>query len=186
MPITDEQSVQIKEQLLKQVEQLPEEQREQARSYISGMNNEQLEEFLKQQGQGQAAQQGKASPQEGGQCVFCALSEKKMDSLVVFEDKDYLAALEINPFTKGHTILIPKKHIEKAKSLRSKAFTIANRVGRHLIKKLKAESFQVNTAAEMNHAIINIIPTYKDEPLTYQRQKTKPEELKEIYSKSEK
>ena len=186
MPLTDEQAKQIKEQLLPQIKQLPEEQQAQAKQYIEGMNNEQLEEFLKQnqiamQQQGQQPQQAQTtSKAKGTKCVFCSIAKKEMQSFALYEDKDYLAALEINPFSKGHTLLIPKKHIKQTKSLPTKAYNLANRVGKHIVKKLKAESFQVTTSAELGHAIINIIPTYKKQPLTYERTQKKPEELQEL------
>jgi len=190
MSINDEQAKTIKEQLFKQITQLPEDQQEQAKQYIEGMNNEQLEEFLKQN---QIAQEKQQAPTPGGkgegkapkqsQCVFCAIANKEMEALALYEDKDYIAVLEIRPFSKGHAILIPKKHIKKTKSLPSKAFTLANRVGKHIVKKLKAESFQVTTTAEMNHAIINIIPIYKGKPLTYERTETDKNKLQELAMK---
>ena len=138
MSISDQDSANIKKQLLSQIEKLPQEQQEQARAYIESMNNEQLENFLKQNNMIQSS-----SPSKQSECVFCLIANKKVDAFRLYEDKDYLAALEINPFSKGHIILIPKKHIKEAKSLKSKAFTIANKIGRHLIKKLGAENFNV-------------------------------------------
>jgi len=175
MPINDEQAKQIKEQLAKQIEKLPEDQKAQASEYISKMNNEELEQFLKQN---QMTQQGE------GQCIFCAIGEKKVPSTIIYEDKEHLAVFEIKPFTEGHVVLIPKKHIEKTKSLSDKSLAIANKIGIHLVEKLKAESFQITTNAEMGHAIINIIPLYKDQPLTYQRKESKPEDIEKLKTKT--
>jgi len=185
MPITDEQAKTIKEQLIIQVEKLPSLQREQAKSYISSLNNKQLEEFLVQnqmmQKSGEAQQSEKLKKgSKISQCVFCALANKQIGSFAIYEDKDYIAVLEIKPFSNGHTILIPKKHIKETKSLRSRAFTVANKVGKHLAKKLKAESFQLSTTAEIGHAIINIIPSYKSKPITYERSKPSKQELQEL------
>ncbi len=194
MPLTDEQARAIKEQLLKQITQLPQEQQAQATQYIQSMNNQQLEEFLRKNQMMQEQQKAPTSTnktqpkskkltkteKEKQQCVFCALSKKTMPSIALYEDKDHLAILEIKPFSQGHTIVIPKKHIKKTKSLPSKSFTLANMIGKHITKKLKALSFQVTTTAEMNHAIINIIPIYKKQPLTYERHETKQEDLQKI------
>ena len=46
MPLTDEQAKSIKEQLFKQVDNFPEDKKEQVRKYIEDMNNEELEQFL--------------------------------------------------------------------------------------------------------------------------------------------
>ena len=47
MPLTPEQAAEIKKQLLKQVEKLPQENKEEIKKYIEGLNPQQLEEFLK-------------------------------------------------------------------------------------------------------------------------------------------
>lgn len=190
MPINDEQAKTIKEQILKQVEQLPEDRREQIKQYILGLDNAGLEEFLKknQEAQGRSSNDDGSSESEedsspGSSCIMCSISSKKIESMIIYEDKDYLAALEINPYSKGHTILIPKKHLEEAKLLPSKIFTIAKKIGNYLIKKLEAESFQINTSEDLKHAIVNIIPIYKGEKINFQRKPAKKEELQELKQK---
>lgn len=188
MPITDEQAKFIKEQILKQIENLPADKRDQIKDYILSMNNEQLEEFLKQnnaQIRSDDTNQPEQSPQyqdskKSTECIMCLLSNKQVESMAIYEDKDYLAALEINPFSKGHIILIPKKHIKDSKSIKSKAFTIANRIGRHLVKKLKAEDFQITTSDDLKHAIINIIPRYKGEKPGFERKPITKQQLNDL------
>lgn len=43
-------------------------------------------------------------------CVFCAVIAGDAPAVRVFEDDDYLAFLDIRPFTRGHTLVIPKQH----------------------------------------------------------------------------
>lgn len=43
-------------------------------------------------------------------CIFCKIVAKEIPSHVVYEDKDFLAFLDINPQSPGHTQVIPKKH----------------------------------------------------------------------------
>jgi histidine triad (HIT) family protein len=56
------------------------------------------------------------SPCPGGQyrdvmsCVFCAIVAGDAPAIRVYEDADYLAILDIRPFTRGHTLVIPKRH----------------------------------------------------------------------------
>jgi histidine triad (HIT) family protein len=190
MPINDEQAKSIKEQILKQIEQLPEDKREQARQYITNMSNEQLEEFIKnnsraQQEEDQSNTEGEAEdePRKSKECIMCMLSNKKIESKIIYEDKDYLAALEIKPYAEGQTILISKKHIKESKELPTKAFTLAKKIGRYLLKKLAAESFELNTSEDLGHAIINIIPLFKDKKITYQRKQATKEELEELKRK---
>lgn len=43
-------------------------------------------------------------------CVFCAIVAGEAPAIRVYEDDDYLAILDIRPFTRGHTLVIPKQH----------------------------------------------------------------------------
>jgi len=43
-------------------------------------------------------------------CVFCAIAAGTAPAIRIHEDGDYLAILDIRPFTRGHTLVIPKAH----------------------------------------------------------------------------
>ena len=43
-------------------------------------------------------------------CVFCAIVAGESPAIRVHEDDGYLAILDIRPFTRGHTLVIPKRH----------------------------------------------------------------------------
>jgi histidine triad (HIT) family protein len=43
-------------------------------------------------------------------CVFCAIVAGEAPAIRIYENDDYLAILDIRPFTRGHTLVIPKKH----------------------------------------------------------------------------
>jgi histidine triad (HIT) family protein len=43
-------------------------------------------------------------------CVFCAIVAGEAPAHRIYEDDDYLAILDIRPFTRGHTLVIPKRH----------------------------------------------------------------------------
>ena len=43
-------------------------------------------------------------------CVFCAIAAGEAPAQRIYEDDGYLAILDIRPFTRGHTLVIPKKH----------------------------------------------------------------------------
>ncbi|GAT15007.1 HIT family protein [Mycolicibacterium thermoresistibile] len=42
--------------------------------------------------------------------MFCAIVAGDAPAIRVYEDDDYLAILDIRPFTRGHTLVIPKRH----------------------------------------------------------------------------
>jgi histidine triad (HIT) family protein len=43
-------------------------------------------------------------------CVFCAIAAGEGPAIRIYEDDGYLAILDIRPFTRGHTLVIPKRH----------------------------------------------------------------------------
>jgi diadenosine tetraphosphate (Ap4A) HIT family hydrolase len=43
-------------------------------------------------------------------CVFCAIAAGEAPAIRIYEDDGYLAILDIRPFTRGHTLVIPKNH----------------------------------------------------------------------------
>ncbi|MBB2993533.1 diadenosine tetraphosphate (Ap4A) HIT family hydrolase [Mycolicibacterium iranicum] len=43
-------------------------------------------------------------------CVFCAIVAGDAPAIRIYEDDGYLAILDIRPFTRGHTLVIPKVH----------------------------------------------------------------------------
>jgi len=45
-------------------------------------------------------------------CIFCAIVEGQAPAEVVFEDEETLAFMDINPANPGHTLVIPKGHIQ--------------------------------------------------------------------------
>lgn len=43
-------------------------------------------------------------------CIFCKIIKGKIPAYKVYEDDNFLAFLDINPQSPGHTQVIPKKH----------------------------------------------------------------------------
>ncbi|MGB8387245.1 HIT family protein [Mycobacterium sp.] len=43
-------------------------------------------------------------------CVFCAIVAGEAPAIRIYEDDDYLGILDIRPFTRGHSLVLPKRH----------------------------------------------------------------------------
>ncbi|KKR34502.1 MAG: Histidine triad protein [Candidatus Magasanikbacteria bacterium GW2011_GWA2_40_10] len=43
-------------------------------------------------------------------CLFCKIIAKEIPNYTVYEDENVLAFLDIHPCSKGHTVVVPKKH----------------------------------------------------------------------------
>lgn len=45
-------------------------------------------------------------------CIFCDIVEGEMPSYKVYEDENVIAFLDVNPVSKGHTLVVPKEHVD--------------------------------------------------------------------------
>jgi histidine triad (HIT) family protein len=67
-------------------------------------------------------------------CVFCAVAAGEAPAVRIYEDEDYLAILDIRPFTRGHTLVIPKRHTvdltDTPPQTLAKMITIGQRIAR--------------------------------------------------------
>ena len=50
-------------------------------------------------------------------CIFCEIVNGKIPCYKVYEDKNILAFLDIQPVNPGHTLVIPKKHYKGMESI---------------------------------------------------------------------
>ena len=92
--------------------------------------------------------------------------------------------MDINPLSKGHTLIIPREHIPKTENLKASTFEKARMLSSLIKKELNADSIEILTSSRLGHAIINIIPVYKNIPsFDFKRQKTPKDGLKKIADK---
>lgn len=45
-------------------------------------------------------------------CIFCKIIRGEIDSAKIWENENFVAILDVNPNTKGMTLVIPKRHYE--------------------------------------------------------------------------
>lgn len=97
-------------------------------------------------------------------CIFCKISQKKITSKIVYEDDDYLAFLDQDQTHKGHTLIIPKKHIEDINGLSKEElyelFTIAKKISINLNAKGITYLFNYGDSQEVKHVHLHVIPNY--------------------------
>ncbi len=55
-------------------------------------------------------------------CLFCDIINNKVPAAKIWEDENFLAFLDINPINPGHTLLIPKTHVEDVFELSDDSF----------------------------------------------------------------
>ena len=44
-------------------------------------------------------------------CIFCKIANGEIPSSTVYEDESFRVILDLSPATKGHALILPKKHM---------------------------------------------------------------------------
>lgn len=109
-------------------------------------------------------------------CIFCKLATGEFSSATVYEDDLFRAILDISPASKGHTLLLPKKHAANLFELEepevSKAFSVAKKLSVAIQKTLQCDGINIlqnnGTAAGQSvfHFHIHLIPRYENDGVT--------------------
>ena len=126
-------------------------------------------------------------------CIFCKLANGVFPTNFIYEDEDFKVILDANPATKGHSLILPKKHfknlLDADEEILKKALPLAKKLSNKLIEVLKCDGVNVlqnnNEAAgqAVFHLHIHLIPRYKDEKehmLSWKPNKFSDEEMKSI------
>jgi len=169
--LSQEQAEQIKTQLLAQLEGTNLPNKESIKENIETMNPRELEDFLKQN------KLVKENGEENQQCVFCSIVSGKIQSYKISEDKNTIAVLEIKPISKGHAIIIPKKHIPSEKKFPKTGLKLAQKIAKNIKEKFGTSDVSIYFSNLFDHEIINILPVYKDENQNSKRYQAEQEEL---------
>ena len=103
-------------------------------------------------------------------CIFCEIIAGNIPGKKVYEDDEILAILDISQTTKGHTLVMPKKHyanflempVSEFGSLMEKAQSISNKVIENLDAKGCNVLINPNEVAGQTvmHTHVHIIPRY--------------------------
>jgi len=106
-------------------------------------------------------------------CLFCKISNKDIPSVTIYEDELVIAFLDISQTTKGHTLLIPKKHFENIYDIDeatiSYLYQQVPRLAKAITNAFHAEGINivnnngVVAGQTVFHYHIHLIPRYKDD-----------------------
>jgi histidine triad (HIT) family protein len=122
-------------------------------------------------------------------CIFCKVLAGEIPSERVYEDDHAVAVMDINPWTRGHAVVIPRKHavdifdidedelehvVVAAKRLATKVRATLDCDGVNLLQSNGRAAWQT-----IFHLHFHVIPRYDGDPLELptRPQPAKPEEL---------
>lgn len=101
-------------------------------------------------------------------CIFCKIIKKEIPAEIVYEDKNTLAFLDINPVSPGHALIVPKAHYENFASTPCETihFVIktAKKIAPQILKAVGATDFNLITnngpaaGQSVGHLHFHLIP----------------------------
>ena len=105
-------------------------------------------------------------------CIFCKIIEGEIPSRKVYEDDDILAILDISQTTRGHTLVMPKKHYDDFLQMPGNEFGSlmekVQQIAGQIVKNLNAKGCNIlintgETAGQtVKHIHVHIIPRYDE------------------------
>jgi histidine triad (HIT) family protein len=108
-------------------------------------------------------------------CIFCQIVAGELPAYKVHEDEHTLAFMDINPATRGHALVIPRRHarnlLEIAPEELSATVLAAQLLARRLTDRLGAEGVNLlNSCGSVAwqtvfHFHVHVIPRYSDDPM---------------------
>lgn len=119
--------------------------------------------------------------------IFTRIVRGEIPSYKVAEDKRFFAFLDINPLTKGHTLVVPKQETDYLFDLDDRTLAdmivFAKRIARKLKEKIECKRVAVVVLGlEVPHAHIHLIPIQDEKDVDFHKEKLKlsPEEFRAI------
>jgi histidine triad (HIT) family protein len=106
-------------------------------------------------------------------CVFCSIVAGETPAHVVHEDDDFVAFLDRRPVFKGHTLLVPRDHVDTLPdlpaALRDPFLALAQRLATAMKEALGAQGSFVavnNTVSQsVPHLHLHVVPRTKGDGL---------------------
>lgn len=96
-------------------------------------------------------------------CIFCKIAKKEIPSEIVWEDENFIAFSDINPLSKGHTLIVPKKHFRWVWDVENigNYFEKVKEVKKILDEKYQPVFVEVKVwGIDVPHAHVHLIPHY--------------------------
>jgi histidine triad (HIT) family protein len=108
-------------------------------------------------------------------CLFCKIVARELPGQIVDEDEHTVAFMDINPATRGHALVVPRRHAKDLLEIEADdlAATVvaAQRLAKRVHERLKPDGINLlnscGSAAWQTifHFHVHVIPRYDGDPL---------------------
>ena len=125
-------------------------------------------------------------------CIFCKIGAGELPAEIVQEDEHTVAFMDINPWTRGHALVIPRNHSRNLYDAPdddlARVTSAAKRLALRMRDRLGCDGINLLNSCEpaawqtVFHLHRPVIPRYEDDPLRLPGQPRQPEkgELAEV------
>ena len=101
-------------------------------------------------------------------CLFCKIVNGDIPSYTIYENDYVKCFLDINPISKGHTLIIPKKHFLDVNDIDEEYLLEIQKASKKVVAllndNLKPDGFRLvqnnGNLQEVKHYHLHIIPSY--------------------------
>lgn len=106
--------------------------------------------------------------------IFTKIIQREIPGHIVTEDEQHIAILDINPNTKGHTLCIPKKEVNKIFDLEEQEYldlmSFSRKVAIALEKTVPCKRIGVSVIGlEVPHVHVHLIPLQDMEDIRFEK-----------------
>ena len=108
-------------------------------------------------------------------CLFCGIIAGDVPAEIVDSDEHTVAFLDINPATRGHSLVVPRRHSTDLMDVPEddlvRTMSAGRRLAARITKALNPDGFNVLNACRpaawqtIFHYHLHVIPRYEDDPL---------------------
>jgi histidine triad (HIT) family protein len=108
-------------------------------------------------------------------CIFCKIAAGELPGAIIEEDERTVVFMDINPATRGHALVIPRRHAKNLLEIEADDLTAtvltAQRLAQRATERLGAEGVNLLNSCgraawqTVFHFHIHVIPRYEGDPL---------------------
>ena len=108
-------------------------------------------------------------------CVFCKIVAGELPSERVDEDEHTVAFMDLNPWTRGHALVVPRNHSRNLYEIDDEdlrhAVTASKRLALRMRDRLRCDGVNLLNACEpaawqtVFHFHVHVVPRFTDDPL---------------------
>ncbi|HNV96754.1 MAG TPA: HIT family protein [bacterium] len=108
-------------------------------------------------------------------CIFCKIINGEIPSYKIYDDEFTFAILDINPTSRGHVLVLPKKHFDMTENtdneILEKMIVVSKNLGKKIRKILKSDGFNINinndkyAGQEIMHTHFHIVQRFDGDGL---------------------